>query len=124
MQSSKPSSTKKHGFLQEFDIYGLGVVLVELGLWRTVGNPRESVAKRDPTWQDEKFPEYLGNRVAAEMPGMMGSRFTSAAEWCLSIRSRMSTGISEKELLTQFEEKVLVELLKCQKWPGDLHHNV
>ncbi|KAH7490908.1 hypothetical protein FOMA001_g2412 [Fusarium oxysporum f. sp. matthiolae] len=116
----------QRGYVIEYDIYSLGVMLAELGLWRTayslersarekVEHPRSPDGKLLPTagvWKDEDFAPDLLRRIKCELPGLVGKRFTKVVQWCLSVQP--TDRVSQAERLAEMEEKVLAELGKVQ----------
>ncbi|SPJ83639.1 uncharacterized protein FTOL_10155 [Fusarium torulosum] len=104
---------KQRGYLKSYDIYSLGVLLCELGFWRTIRDLKATQEKRDD-WKSASFSQYLRHRVGGDMPGMMGSRFTRVVLWCLDT-DRVETLVSDEDGLVQFEEQVLVNLSQCRR---------
>lgn len=103
----------QHGYLKVYDIYALGVLLAELGFWRTMADLKRAQTTRQvwQAWRQVSFPEYLRHRVETDMPGVMGTRFARVVEWCLGNTALLI----ENRVLQQFEEHVLVHLALCRQ---------
>ncbi|OIW26666.1 hypothetical protein CONLIGDRAFT_634905 [Coniochaeta ligniaria NRRL 30616] len=104
---------KDKGYLAVYDIYGLGVVLAELGLWRDIYELFVKASKKDPgSWTDDRFPGLLKRRVGLELGGMAGGRYAGVVRWCLEVGD-VSEGRTTAELLMEYEEKVVKPLMEC-----------
>jgi hypothetical protein len=98
---------RRHGYLKAYDIYSLGVLLLEVGLWRSVENIKASLeaktaqrrSKTQPppqgsaegvNWSSEQFAEYLKAKAAVELPPMVGQTYTEAVQRCLNVTTQAS----------------------------------
>ncbi|KAL1848920.1 hypothetical protein Daus18300_013429 [Diaporthe australafricana] len=63
-------------YMARHDLYSLGVVLAEIGLWK----PIEQVA--DP--KSERFADSLRSRAKNNLPFYMGSRYAAVVDRCLA----------------------------------------
>lgn len=64
-------------FMIRHDIYSLGVVLVEVALWKTMDEMCEGV------YSPIKIRETLLERTRGEVPWLMGERYAEAVRRCL-----------------------------------------
>jgi hypothetical protein len=115
------------GYRPEFDVYSLGAVLAELGLWRPLREVRANADKKrqqhkpaaKPPLGPGPWAAYLRAKVADDMPGMMGGRFAEAVGWCLATQDRdalkhpPAAGVTAA-LLAEFEDRVLRHLMTCR----------
>jgi hypothetical protein len=67
-------------YLNTYDVYGLGVILLELGLWRPIIRHKESLAPLAPEARRGKLIE-----IAADLDITMGTKYTSVVQWCLQL---------------------------------------
>ncbi|KAH0545480.1 hypothetical protein FGG08_000481 [Glutinoglossum americanum] len=78
----------KSSFTAEHDIYALGVVLLEIALWRTIGSvfkkqiDKATVEGRLPP--PEMVRKALLDRARADVPREMGEGYAKAVERCLN----------------------------------------
>ncbi|RGP81064.1 prion-inhibition and propagation-domain-containing [Fusarium longipes] len=107
----------QRGYMAEYDIYSLGVILAELGLWRTAESLESSAKSRQSVasspWTDEDFAPDLLRRIQSELPGLVGIRFTEVVKWCLSVEPIDAVSVAER--LTEMEEYVLAELTRLTR---------
>ncbi|KAH8903376.1 hypothetical protein BR93DRAFT_986712 [Coniochaeta sp. PMI_546] len=109
------SEYKDRGYVAGYDIYSLGVVLAELGLWRDVHAMFVKASRKKPNiWTDDEFPRVLKNSVTFELPGMAGRRYASVVKWCLEAEDNRERDQATAELLMQYEEKVIKGLMECR----------
>jgi len=117
MSTSKAWETKRYkdkGYIAEYDIYSLGVVLAELGLWRDVhGLFTKAAAKAPAGLAAEDFAPLFLNRVNLELPGMSGRRYAGVVRWCLEFGSKETSEQTTAELLMDYEKNVVLELMRC-----------
>ena len=84
-------------------IYSLGVVLLELGLWRPLAS--SGLAKLRGTLAEDvirgKVRDYLGKLAAERLPAIMGTKYSDIMLFCLDIdgegqmsKRRSSTRVS------------------------------
>jgi hypothetical protein len=109
----KTEEYKKKGYIKQYDIYSLGVVLAEIGLWLTTTVLSEKA--KNYGFGNERFAEFLKERVRSEIPGMMGGKFRAVVDWCLSgMEGEDDPGKDAVEVLEEFEDKVLRTLRDCK----------
>src|SRR5262249_9078430 len=103
---------KTQGYRKIYDIYSLGVLLAEIGLWRCATNINASGIRRG--YSD--FHEYLPRKVKEELPVQMGQTYADAVHLCLTTGefSVDTNDADDAALLEQFSEKVLKPLGSCK----------
>ncbi|KAL6401494.1 hypothetical protein AUP68_15366 [Ilyonectria robusta] len=116
------------GYRREFDIYSLGAVMAEIGLWHSLEYIRgREDAKRQRTGQPAlsavEWSAFLRGKVRDEMPGAMGGRVAAVVDWCLGVGAGMNPQPGHiGSLLSGFEECVLRPLMaflgSIQPWPS------
>jgi len=67
-------------YLNRYDIYGLGVVLLELGLWRPIGRFENRLAALAPEERRRNLVE-----IAVDLDITMGPKYRSVVQWCLQL---------------------------------------
>lgn len=108
------------GYRREFDIYSLGAVMAEIGLWRSLEYIRtREDAKRQRTGQPAlsavEWSASLRGKVRDEMPGAMGGRVAAVVGWCLGVGAGLNPQPGHVgSLLSGFEECVLRPLMACR----------
>lgn len=108
------------GYRREFDIYSLGAVMAEIGLWHSLEYIRgREDAKRQRTGQPAlsavEWSAFLRGKVRDEMPGAMGGRVAAVVDWCLGVGAGMNPQPGHiGSLLSGFEECVLRPLMACR----------
>lgn len=65
-----------------FDIYSLGLILLEIGLWQSV----ESFVGGITDFTTEEFRGFLRKRVVPDLIGQVGSVYAGVVQECLSLR--------------------------------------
>lgn len=111
------SEYQAHGYLQQYDIYSLGVVLLEIGLWypityiKTRYDARKAKRK---ILQTETFPSYLRRKAAADLPSRMGQKYANTVEYCLGIKVDGNREMDAATVLEELDRNVLVPLSSCQ----------
>ncbi|KAF6827128.1 hypothetical protein CPLU01_09294 [Colletotrichum plurivorum] len=105
------SSSKKPRYRAQFDIYSLGLVLLEIGLWRPLGNMRRS-CKDDSDFRIKIVTDYCDRLLP-----MVGEVYWRVVQRCLTNDfSDDSDGGAEKEgfpLQLGFEKFAVSEINKC-----------
>jgi serine/threonine protein kinase len=98
------------------DYYSLGIVLLELGLWRTLESMSQSMAKVEEDQSPENFRAFLLRSYVPRLGHEMGETFQKVVFKCLtsSFDSMASvlTG-SNESVLREFEEEVVMPLQSC-----------
>ena len=92
----------------EYDYYSLGLVLLEIGHWRTL----KSMAKgRAP----EKVTEYLLREYVSDLDSKMGHEYQAVVKTCLTlgVGPADSAGMTAQEFMQSFSERTLRRLEKC-----------
>lgn len=93
-------------YQKSFDVYALGVVLLEIGLWRTVENLHRRMDGYRPANGLKGFPEFLRTRCAGAIPPWAGTVYAEAVQACLTVPD----DIDDHGLQSWFEEKVFAPL--------------
>jgi serine/threonine protein kinase len=119
----KPRSTR---YRKEYDIYSLGIILLEIGLWY----PIKDLSKKDQTL--EEFRQRLLEKYLPELRYRMGDRYFNVVHKCLcggfgneSSEIAVSEGSStEEEYICEYEQSqkfieafardAVEELEKCE----------
>lgn len=104
-------------YMARHDVYSLGVVLVEIGLWKSI----EQVA--DPN--SERFADSLRSRAKNNLPFYMGAKYAAVVDRCLTgpqIKLDIPAGLDQDlrlsheravEIESMFDE-ILRPLEECQ----------
>jgi hypothetical protein len=112
---------ERRGFRIEDDYYSLGIVLLEIGLWKTLA---KSIAKLEETKKMIKnaSPDLLKDAILAELvPKLgveMGSAYKHAVRFCLDgtddeSREQNAASPGTTATLMMFTEKVVKRLQMC-----------
>jgi hypothetical protein len=109
---STPSSTwKRQRYHPRYDIYSLGLILLEIGLWRTVKSMRSSCAT------DDEFIEKVKTDYCNRLPSKTGVLYWKVTQRCLQLSFDSSEGekgsLDGFALKILFEKQVICELEKC-----------
>ncbi|KAI1637409.1 hypothetical protein F4809DRAFT_604393 [Biscogniauxia mediterranea] len=72
-----PGLSHRRKFVRAYDVYSLGVVLLELGLWRPLDGEVDAL----PT---EQIPRYLQQELSGSVSATMGDTYASVVQWCLA----------------------------------------
>ncbi len=118
---------KPHSFQPSFDMYSLGVVLYEIGVWRRVSAasqtaPRESGRPPLPTYSSD--PQYIDTLVrtgsVSEMKRFTGARYRDAVMACLKrdfdVVWEKHDGDRQKQLQTYLDQvqiKIVDAIAHC-----------
>lgn len=95
------------GYRAEFDYYSLGIILLQIGLWR----PINEIASVPP----EQLREHVLKKLVPLLPQSMGMRFYEATKACIEGINVPESGNSEndkKNLLLKFEKLVVSKLFR------------
>lgn len=84
------------------DIYGLGVVLVEIGHWRTASNLCGNASVQE-------FHEILLPRAVDRLGYLMGDLYRDVARWCFNAER----DIFGLQMYKQYSAMVLAQLERC-----------
>jgi hypothetical protein len=105
-------------YRREFDVYSLGIILLEIGFWC----PIRRIARDSRSQNPAAFASELRTRYVPELEGRMGKVYANIVAHCLAdsrIRdlSRVSDGDSSDEYLAQtkrfletFEQNVVAKI--------------
>lgn len=93
------------------DIYGLGVILVELGILKPALQMWDRFSKKKGRGQN--FQEYLIAKIIPEVRSKMGDAYADAALYCL--QSQVPSGESNSIGVAAFYENVVTRLEECTR---------
>jgi serine/threonine protein kinase len=99
--SESSSAISRPRFKRAYDVYALGCVLLEIGLWRSL----ESMLK--DTYTPRKFRERLRESWSRELGGRCGERYMKVVIDCLGAGDEQE---GEAEALREFVWNVVGEL--------------
>ncbi|PMD60527.1 uncharacterized protein K444DRAFT_612665 [Hyaloscypha bicolor E] len=80
-------------YAKEFDVYSLGVVLLEIGMWQ----PLESVALRLDQGDPKSWAGYLVDIATEQLKPVVGERYCKLVSWCLKLDS--NDGMKETDFV-------------------------
>ncbi|KAK2736407.1 hypothetical protein CKAH01_18904 [Colletotrichum kahawae] len=103
------------GWTKVKEIYSLGIVLLEIGLWRPCYDAR--FKGMTMTEVSRAITKGLDGRTGDELMGLVGRKYAEAVKWCLKGIPGIRDGSSEKEsrlLSKAFFDKVARPLSLCQ----------
>ncbi|KAI9924856.1 hypothetical protein ASPWEDRAFT_172181 [Aspergillus wentii DTO 134E9] len=102
---------QERGYQKLYDLYSLGVVLAEIGMWRTAASLNESRRRR---FANQEFSIYLQQKASAELPLSMGQIYSDAVHICLSSQFNITQADPHgRQLLDRFDGMVLQPLGIC-----------
>ena len=108
---TKKSAGKHQRFRPEFDVYSLGLILLEVGLWRTLHHLRER------TGTDDDFRVKARGEYCDELKAKMGDIYWDATRRCLNNDFDLVDAPHGTEEGTAFqlafERQVISQLEKC-----------
>lgn len=112
IHSSILSRTNRPRHRTEFDIYSVGLVLLEVGLWRTL----DSLRRKCNT--DEDFRSKIRGEYCNKHLPKMGAVYCRATQRCIANDFGLQQNVPEAAngefpLKSAFEQQVLSELSKC-----------
>jgi hypothetical protein len=119
-----PDSRGVIRYSRQFDIYSLGVLLMELGRWETVDRMhKDYTAQRKKSRERPlatilpsslpEFQQHLRTRCVESLGFRMGKIYTEAVRFCLD-DGHNSDGAGNSELLVnRFNNSVIAELARC-----------
>ncbi|KAK1517803.1 uncharacterized protein CCOS01_12060 [Colletotrichum costaricense] len=84
-------------YVKVYDVYSLGVVLLEIGLWQSLSKVAADLDGMDP----KKWSARLGSIATANLKQRVGERYTKLVCWCLALAA--DNGMKE----TDFVQNVL-----------------
>lgn len=102
------------GYRREYDYYSLGLVLLEIGLWRSI----RSLSTRftDDDQRPEKLRDFLLEQYVSRLHSTMGKIFQNAVRTCLNFcrNEESEKGDSPaRDALETFEAMVLLPIGSC-----------
>ena len=111
-------------FQPSFDMYSLGVMLYEIGLWRNVAQQRQSSGSRPSLQTHQSDPNFIEKMVMSgpinDLKRYMGIRYSDAVKACLSrefdVLGQRQTGDRQAHLriyLGEVQTKVVDAIAMC-----------
>jgi serine/threonine protein kinase len=101
-------------FKEEFDYFSLGIVLLELGLWRTLS----SMTKGKETATSSEIREYLLDEKVPSLGSYMGKVYRDVVRICIAGCEPFITGDKSEPAWYAFQSMVVEPLFKCLS----IHH--
>jgi hypothetical protein len=95
-------------FRRSFDLYSLGIILIEIGLWKQIR------AFRKPGLDARAFREYLIKNIVPLLGFYMGDKYKDATMACLEIEKLGVRGDEDRKLSSAFSRIVVQQLESCQ----------
>ena len=109
--SLQADSTRRTRYRPQFDIYSIGLVFLEIGLWKTIDTVR-SKCKNDAEFRARTQTEYCD-----KLQSKMGLTYWRAVQRCLSNDFDIGEGARSSgsgfDLQLAFEKQVISELESC-----------
>ncbi|KAF5671116.1 hypothetical protein FDENT_11000 [Fusarium denticulatum] len=92
-------------YTMNHDLYSLGVVLLELGLWR----PLRVMGSRNPGSTSGSVKDHLKKLAMTGLPCMMGTKYRDVVLFCLDIDGdgQISNSTAVEEVLKKVEEMAI-----------------
>lgn len=104
--SRRADDTPRTRYCPRFDIYSMGLVLLEIGLWRTID------VMRSKCKNDDDFRSRIQTEYCDKLQSKMGLTYWRAVQRCLSNDFDVS-GENDFDLQLAFEKQVVSELESC-----------
>lgn len=99
---------KGRKYRRSYELYSLGVLLIEIGLWKQIK------VFRQEDQHSAGFSQYLRDRIVPYLSYYMGQHYRDAVLYCLDT-ARFGVGDDEgKALLEAFSQKVVSALEMCR----------
>lgn len=94
---------RPRSFIKSYDIYSLGVVLLELGLWRPLERFDSELSSADPRGMQKALI-----KIAQEVGITMGKRYREIVQWCLGLSDDedIQPAVLVREVLSKLEDIV------------------
>ncbi|KAM0496257.1 hypothetical protein ACHAP8_007518 [Fusarium lateritium] len=109
------SSTQRSRFSAQYDIYSLGLVLLEIGLWRTLDTIRRKCSN------DDEFRRRVRGEYCDKLLSKTGNLYWRATQRCLAFDFDMVASdngqITEYPLRVAFEQQIVSQLELCKVAP-------
>lgn len=107
----KSSSKMRNHYRAEFDVYSLGLILLEIGLWRTLDTLRRKCSKEDD------FCQKLRGEFCNKLRAKMGAIYCRATQRCIANDFDLPRARPDEteDYLRQcaFEQQVMSQLARC-----------
>ena len=104
---------KRVRYHPRFDWYSLGLVLLEIGIWRTLG----SMTSKKRTLPPEELLEHILQKYVPQLDFYMGKGYRRVVERCLQGQIEMELGMEESDSIepggSLFAEMVDEQLASC-----------
>lgn len=71
------------GFNKEHDLYAVGVVLLEIGMWKTIYTVYKSQLEGPQKWDATKVKDQMMTLAGTRLPSEMGTRYAEAVRFCI-----------------------------------------
>jgi serine/threonine protein kinase len=115
MDYSHPGYLKNRSrYRREYDYYSLGIVLLEIGLWKPLRSLAAKFSADDQS--PEQLREFLLERHVARLHTRMGMVYQNAVRTCLTFdtsNNPHTTRTTSIDVLDIFEDEVVTPLGKC-----------
>ncbi|KAF4953669.1 hypothetical protein FSARC_12354 [Fusarium sarcochroum] len=109
------ASTQRSRFCAEYDIYSLGLVLLEVGLWRTLDTIRKKFSS------DGEFRRSVRGEYCDKLLSKTGKLYWRVTQRCLAFDFDLGAledgQITEHPLRVAFEKQVVSQLEMCRVAP-------
>lgn len=102
------------GYRREYDYYSLGIVLLEIGIWRTLSSLSSTFKGDDQS--PEKLREFLLKKYVARLHSTVGKVYQSAVRACLTFDVETERGQADTWVdgaLEAFESNVVAQIGRC-----------
>ncbi|KAL0929764.1 protein kinase [Colletotrichum truncatum] len=113
----------KSGFSRRRDLYGLGVILCEIGRWTLVNESAPPIRNSSTTssrsknrpkfWSSTEWRDFMTKKVAVDLGWRMGDRYRDVAQALLRDSLPDDKTCEEMLWVQQFREKVVQPLSMC-----------
>jgi hypothetical protein len=101
------------GYTRFCDIYSLGVILFEIGIWKSIESIHERNA--DQLKSESDMQKYLCHNSGKALQGMMGTTYATVVRRCLTGDFGVETNQAEEDELSKaFWTKIVRELDTCR----------
>ena len=100
---------KRVRYHPRFDWYSLGLVLLEIGIWRTLSG----MTSKKQTLPPEELLEHILQRYVPQLDFYMGKRYRTVVEWCLQGQSGMKANDSIEPGGPLFAKMIQEQLASC-----------
>jgi serine/threonine protein kinase len=111
-----------HGYQKIYDIYSVGVLLFEIGCWRTVENVKKSFdsKRRTGAINSPDFDSYFADKAKSDLIDKVNRAYADAVHRCLTGSFDVGQDDEDgKDLMRRFDETVLQPLIARKKLQAD-----